>query len=175
MEKSIQEKCLYEGKIIRLMDIDVELQNGKQAKREVIRHPGGSAVVAFNVKGEIALVRQFRVAMGRFMLELPAGKLDKGEDPFLAGKRELAEETGMRAANWSKLGEYVSSPGFCDEVIYLYMAQGETMGERNLDEDEFLDVIWMPFEEAVQSVLNGTICDGKSICGILMAQHGKER
>lgn len=175
MEKPIREQCIYDGKIVRLMSIDVELPNGKTSKREVIRHPGGSAVVAFNEKGEIALVRQYRTAMGRFMLELPAGKLDRGEDPFVAAKRELAEETGMRATNWSKLGEYISSPGFCDEVIHLYVAQGESLGERHLDEDEFVDVIWMPFHEAVQSVTTGLISDGKSICGILLAQQKRGR
>lgn len=173
MEKPVSEQCIYEGKIVRLMDISVELSNGKVSKREVVRHPGGSAVVAFNDKGQIALVRQFRIAMGRFMLELPAGKLDKGEDPLAAAKRELAEETGLQATNWEKLGEYISSPGFCDEVIHLYQAMGESAGDQHLDEDEMVDVLWISFDEAVHSVVRGEITDGKSICGILLAKQKK--
>ncbi len=171
MEKPIQEQCLYDGKLVRLVSIDVELSNGKTSKREVIRHPGGSAVVALNEKGEIALVRQYRIAMGRFMLELPAGKLDKQEDPFVCAKRELLEEAGMQATDWVKLGEYISSPGFCDEIIHLYLAYTREQGQQHLDEDEFVDVVWMPFPQAVSCVVSGTISDGKTICGILMAQQ----
>ncbi len=171
MEIPIREECVYDGKILRMVRMDVRQIDGREAAREIVQHPGASAVVAINVNHDIALVRQYRVAMGRFMLEIPAGKLDEGEEPLVCAKRELSEETGLDQGEWNKIGVYVSSPGFCDEVIHLFLVRGGLQGEQNLDDGEYVDVVWMPFFEAVKLVMEGEIVDGKSISGILMANQ----
>jgi ADP-ribose pyrophosphatase len=171
MEKMISEQRVFDGKIFRVAVADVLQADGRQSKREIVRHNGGSAVVLVDERGEIALVRQYRAAMGRFMLELPAGKLDAGEDPLVCAKRELREETGLLANRWRKLCEYVSSPGFCDEIIHIFLAQQPTQGERCLDEGEDIDVVFMPLAHAVRAVMDGEIGDGKTISGVMMAHH----
>lgn len=149
----------------------VELPNGQTAQREIIRHPGASAVVAIDENGCICLVRQYRAALGRVTLELPAGKLDEGEDPADCARRELSEETGFEAGEWSYLTPLASTPGFCDEVIHIYLATELAVGSAHTDEDEFVHTEMMPYAQAVDAVMAGEITDSKSIAGIMMAGY----
>lgn len=166
-EKAISKETVYNGKIINLCKDTVMLPNGKQALREVVKHPGGVCVAALTDKQEILLVSQFRYPVGDEILEVPAGKLTKGEDPLCCGKRELHEETGASAKEYTDLGQLFPSPGYTDEIIYIYLAKGLTYGEQDPDDDEFLDVVKMPLETAVEKVLSGEIKDAKSQAAIL--------
>jgi len=169
-EKFLSSQLISHGPIIHLEHWQVELPNGETALREVIRHPGASAVVALDEENNIILVRQHRVAVGRLTLELPAGKLDSpDEDPFLCAQRELAEETGFTARHWQKLTCFETTPAFCTERIHLYLATGLHQGDSHLDEDEFLSVSRMPLTQAIANVMNGTFRDGKTALGIMLA------
>lgn len=164
-------ETLYDGKIIRVERMDVRLYDGRVSKREVVRHSGGCAVVAVDEYGRIPLVEQYRIAIGRTTLELPAGKVDAGEDPLVCARRELSEETGLRAQRWQKLCDSLSSPGFTDEVLHIYLAQGLTAGAQHLDEGEYLHVKWVDLNEAVDMALAGQLADGKTLTGLIMAQR----
>lgn len=169
-ETLLDKQVVYPGKIIRLEHWQVSLPNGEKALREVACHPGASAIVAIDAEGRIVLVRQHRVAVGRLTLEIPAGKLDHpGEDPFEAAKRELSEETGLKARSWQKLTCLETTPGFCDERIHIYLATGLEEGDCHPDEDEFVATLRMPLDEAVQHVMDGSFRDGKTIVGVMMA------
>ena len=172
IERTIDSKRVFDGIILHVDHMTNELPNGKTAPREVARHVGASAVIPVDGDGNAWLVRQYRAALDRVLLEVPAGKLDsKGEDRLLAAKRELREETGLTAGSWTHLGDIVTSPGFTDEKISLYLARDLSAGESQPDEDEFLNVVRMPFEELVASVLRGEVCDGKTVCATLMADR----
>lgn len=171
METPIREENIYDGQILHVRRLIVRLEDGREAVREVVRHPGASAVVVIDDHGDIVLEKQYRAAVGHFMLEIPAGKLDEGEDPLSCAKRELKEETGLIATQWQKMGVYVTSPGFCDEAIHLFLARENGQGETNLDDGEIIEIVRMPLSEAVDLVMNGEIADGKSISGILMADR----
>lgn len=166
-EKTLEENLLYDGRIISLYNDKVELPNKKTAKREYVKHPGGVSIAAVTDKNELLFVKQYRYPYRDVILELPAGKLDRGEDPFEAGKRELAEETGATALKYTNLGTLLPSPGYTDEVIHLYLAENLTFGETNFDDDEFLDIIKIPLEKAVDMVMSGEIPDAKSQTAIL--------
>ena len=169
-ETLLTKEVVYPGKIIRLEHWDVRLPNGDVALREVAVHPGASAVVALDDEGQIILVRQARIAVGRLTWEIPAGKLDgPDEDPFVCAQRELSEETGFSADNWEKLTCLETTPGFCNERIHLYLATGLHTGASHPDEDEFVSVSRMPLQDAVARVMDGTFRDGKTCLGILMA------
>ena len=168
-EKTIQKKVLYDGKIIRLRVDEALLPNGRTATREVVEHNGGVCVCALTDEGELLFVRQFRYPYGEVLTELPAGKLEKGEDPLEAGKRELEEETGARAEQYESLGVLYPSPGYCGEVIHLYLATSLRFGQMNPDEDEFLDVVRIPLEQAVQMVMAGELPDAKTQTAVLKA------
>ncbi|MBO4298668.1 MAG: NUDIX hydrolase [Clostridia bacterium] len=171
-ETILSESVLFEGKLVKLHRLDVTLPNGKSAMREVVRHPGASAVVPVDENGMVTMVKQFRTAVGRVLEEIPAGKLDsKDEDRLLAAKRELREETGLSAANWIHLTDITTTPGFCDELISIYLATGLSRGETDPDEDEFLNIEKRPLSELVQMVMRGEICDSKTLTGILMADR----
>lgn len=162
-ETRLSGETIYDGRIIKVINDKVELENGKTASREVVCHPGGVCVAALEENGDVYFVRQFRYPYHEVVLELPAGKLDKGnEDPLSAGKRELLEETGLVAEKFYTLGKLYPSPGYCDEVISLYAATGLTAKEQNLDEDEFLEVEKINLSTAVEMVLDGTIKDAKT-------------
>ena len=161
-EKRISGETLYEGKIIDLVKDTVSLPGGGQSIREVVLHHGGACVAAINEKNEVFLVSQFRYPNRGVLLEVPAGKLEKGEKPFEAIRRELKEEVGAEAENFYFMGEFNPTPAYCSEIIYLYAATGLTFGQQKLDEDEFLDVKKIPLEDAVKMVLNGEITDGKT-------------
>jgi len=166
-EKKISSKLIYDGKILRLHVDTVELPNGKQGLREVADHPGGVAIVAIDNQGNLLTVKQYRYVFSRVVEEIPAGKLERGEDPRDAALRELKEETGATPARFTDLGKLIVSPGAYGEVLYLYLAEGLDMGETSPDEDEFLDVIRTPFDEMVRRVLAGELSDAKTVAGIL--------
>ena len=167
-EETVSQDYRYRGKIINTRVDEARLENGALALREVIEHPGGVCVAALTEQRELLFVRQFRYPYGEVVLELPAGKRDKGdEDPLTCGKRELLEETGATAAQYRSLGKLYPTPGYCDEVIHLFLAQGLSFGESQPDEDEFVEVERIPLDTAVQMVLNNKIPDAKTQIAIL--------
>lgn len=166
-EKTLTEKTLYDGKIIKLKLQEVELQNGRKTKREIIKHPGGVAILAYKDEDTILMVEQFRKPIEKTLLELPAGKLEPGEGPETCGRRELEEETGYKAENFTYLGHIVSSPGFCDEVIHIYKAENLFKGQIGGDEDEFINVIEMKKDKAIEMIRKGEIIDAKTICALM--------
>jgi ADP-ribose pyrophosphatase len=166
-EKQISSEEIFKGKIITVRLDQVELVNGKTAAREVVHHNGGVAVLALDEDENVLFVRQFRYPYGEVLLELPAGKLELGEDPAACGLRELEEETGYAAAHCESLGVAYPTPGYCDEVLYLYFAKDLTKTAQNLDEDEFLSVEKIPLEQAVAMCVDGTIKDAKTLAAIL--------
>lgn len=169
LEQTVKSTPIYDGKIIRVRTDDVQLENGNAAKREVISHPGGVCVVAVNSRDEVLLVRQFRYPFGKELIEIPAGKLEYGEDPSACGRRELEEETGYTAGTYRYLGPMYPTPAYDEEVIHLYYADQLQPTRQKLDEDEFLDVLQMPFQQAVQMVLDQQIADGKTQLALLKA------
>lgn len=166
-EKPLKQDYLYRGKIVNLRVDDAELPDGTTALREVVEHPGGVCVAALTDKEELLFVEQFRYPYMETVLELPAGKLEYGEDPFEAGKRELLEETGAAAKTYRDLGKLYPTPGYCGEIIHMYLAENLTFSEQHLDEDEFLEVRRIPLETAFQMVMRNEIRDSKTQVGIL--------
>jgi len=169
IERKIDSKEIFSGHILDLRVDTVELPDGGTAPREVVHHRscGAAAVLPLLDDGSVLLVRQFRYPFSRVMLEIPAGKLDAGEDPLVCAKRELLEETGGVAENYVFLGEMYPSVAFLDEVLYLYAASDITFSEQNLDEDEFVEVVKMPFEELLRLVTAGEVKDAKTIIAAL--------
>lgn len=168
METMVSSQTIFEGKIVKVTLDQAKLPNGKLAAREVVYHPGGVAVLALGEDGMVPLVRQFRYPIQELLLELPAGKLDQeAEDQLEAAKRELSEETGMEAEEWTYLGYTLASPGFCDERLHMYLARKLKTHEQHLDEDEFLNVEMVPFEKLVEDVMSGTITDAKTVATTL--------
>ncbi len=176
-EEQIGTKTEYKGRVISVSTDDVMLANGQKAKREVVHHTGGAGVIAIDEEENIYLIRQFRYALGRIMTEIPAGKLEVGENPKEAAERELAEETGLRAKKITPLASVIPTCGYCDEIIYIYLAEGLSMGETNLDDGEFVSTFKISLDKAVQMVLEGEIIDSKTVSAILqvhlLLQQGK--
>lgn len=168
-EKQLSSEKIFEGKVFDITKDEIQLVNGNTALREVVHHNGGASVVAINEKGEVALVRQFRYAAGREMVEIPAGKIEPGEDPKNTAIRELEEEAGVKAEKITDFGQVLPTCAYCTEIIYIYLATGLTPAKQNLDEDEFLDVFWLQLEEAVEMVMDGRIDDAKTVSGLLRA------
>ncbi len=166
-EKTLKENVIFSGKIITVNCDEVLLPNGKTSKREVAYHHGGVCVVPLTKDGELLFVRQFRYPYREVVLELPAGKLEKGEDPYQAGLRELGEEAGVTTDEMVSLGKFYPTPGYCSEIIYLYLAENLTVTGQHLDEDEFLNVEKMPLKKALEMVMSGEIVDGKTQTAIL--------
>lgn len=163
-------ETIYDGKIIRVEKWRVSLPDGREAAREVVIHKGAAAVVPVDAQGMVTLVRQHRVALDTFTWEIPAGKLDStAEDPLDCAKRELEEETGLRAANWRRLNHVITTPGFCTEQISIYLATELSQHEAHADQDEFLRLNKMPLDEAVNRVMVGEFRDAKTCLGLLMA------
>ena len=169
-EKKINSTSIYDGIIVKLFKDKVELPNGNEAYREVIRHPGAVCVIPINENGEAIFVKQFRYPFSDIVLELPAGKLDKGEFPIDAAQRELREETGIISSTLTPIGRFYSTPAIIDEVIYLYLATDLQFGDQALDEDEFLEITRIPFSDAVDMVIKDLIPDGKTQVAILKAK-----
>lgn len=170
-EKKLSSDLLYEGRIINLSKDTVLLENNKEATREVISHPGGVCIVPIDDEGNVYMVRQFRYPYKSVIMEIPAGKLNYGEDPLTCGKRELLEEIGATADEYISLGELYPTPAYCDEIIYIYLARGLNFSQQNLDDDEFLEVDKLPFKQVFQMVMNNEIKDSKTQIGILKAKE----
>ncbi|MEG0767301.1 MAG: NUDIX hydrolase [Clostridia bacterium] len=169
-ERVLTSEQVFDGKLIRVEHRRVALPDGREALREIVVHIGASAIVPVDAEGRVTLVTQYRVAMERLTVEIPAGKLDfRGEDPLACAKRELEEETGLRAARWQALTTLDTTPGFCTERIGLFLATELQQGDTHPDADEFLRLQRIPLCEAVQRVMRGEIRDAKTIAGLLMA------
>ena len=156
-ETTISEEQIFEGRVFKVGLRDVMLENGEKSRREIVYHNGGAAVLPIDADGNVYLVRQYRCAFDREVLEIPAGKLEKGEDPFFAAVRELEEETGFKSDCFVKLGEYWPTVGYCTETVHLYLAKMLTKGETHFDSDEFISLVKMPFEQAYQMCMDNTI------------------
>lgn len=166
-ETRLTSERIYEGRILNLRRDKVRLPNGREASREVVEHPGAVAIIALDAEKNVYLVRQYRYPINRVTLEIPAGKLDAGEEPVACARRELAEEVGLAAAEWKPLLTFYSTPGFSDEVMHLFLATGLRPHREKADEDEFLEIVRVPLAEAATMALEGGIQDAKSITGIL--------
>ncbi|CAM2806081.1 NUDIX hydrolase [Paenibacillus sediminis] len=164
-EVTIATQPIFTGKVISLQVDTVQLPNGKTSTREIVKHPGAVAVLAIK-DGRMLLVDQYRQAMGRTELEIPAGKLEAGEDPLDAAKRELEEETGYRPRSIRRLHSFYTSPGFADEIIHLYVTEDLEEGQYAPDEDEFLHNIEVTLDEAWDLIANGRISDAKTIMAV---------
>ena len=161
---------IFDGVILHLFKDTVELPNGNSATREVIRHVGAVGVIPMTDDGKALIERQFRYPLDSVITEIPAGKLDSfTEDRLSAAKRELEEETGYTAKEWMPLGDYYPTPAYCDERITLYLARGLELGQRHLDEDEFLNFEFVPLADLVADVMSGRITDGKTQVAVLKA------
>ena len=170
-EKMVSSQTIFEGKIIKVTLDQAQLPDGSLAPREVVYHPGGVAVLALDGDGCVLTVTQYRYPFGRTLLEIPAGKLDHpGEDPYEAGLRELKEETGAAPGVYKSLGRLLPSPGCYGEILHLYLAQDLKMSEQHLDEDEFLNVERVPFDEMVRRCLEGELEDAKTVAAVLKAK-----
>ncbi len=170
-EKPIKQDYIYKGKIVNLRVDDALLPDGSTAKREIVEHPGGVCVAPLTDENELLFVEQFRYPYFEVTLELPAGKLEFGEDPFEAGKRELKEETGATAESYEDLGKLYPTPGYCGEIIHMYLAKNLQFGSQQLDDDEFLEVKRIPLEKAFRMVMNNEIRDSKTQVGIVKTYY----
>ncbi len=168
-EKTLSSNLVYEGKIFDITYDDIVLSDGIKRHREIIHHPGGVVIFAVKDDGNILLVKQYRYAVKSVQIELPAGRLEKGEDPLLAAQRELREETGYIAKNWQSLGHIFTTFGICDEKLYLFKATDLTYYKQDLDEGEILTYFEMPLSEVQNLIKNGTINDAKTICALARA------
>lgn len=169
-EKTLSSERIYDGAIIHVRRDRVLLPNGRTSVREVVEHPGGVGILAVDGDGMVLLVRQYRYAFGRTLLEIPAGKREPGEEPLVTARRELREETGVTADSWTPLGQLIASPGCYDETLYLYLAQVLHSGDTDPDEDEFLSVERMPMAELTCRCLADEITDAKTVCAVLKAR-----
>ena len=166
-EAMLESKEIFNGRVIRVTLDKVQLEDGTTSTREVVHHHGGACVLTMDADGNVTMVRQFRYALGEELWELPAGKLEAGEDPFEAAKRELSEECGLTADTYTELGVVYPTVGYDSEKIYLWAAEGlHTVGQ-HLDAGEFLDVVKMPFAQALGLVMDGTIKDSKTQVALL--------
>ncbi len=167
IEKTLSSEKIFDGRILHIRRDTVRLPDGSDAIREVVDHPGGVCVLALDDENRALLVSQFRYPYKEVVREVPAGKLEYGEDPREAAIRELAEETGAAAGEFRSLGELYPSPGYCGEIIRMYLARDLTFGETHLDKDEFLNLERIPFGQLVEQVVSGEIKDAKTIAVVL--------
>ncbi|MCY8203393.1 MULTISPECIES: ADP-ribose pyrophosphatase [unclassified Bacillus (in: firmicutes)] len=171
-EKTIAKEQIFSGKVIDLFVEDVELPNGKTSKREIVKHPGAVAVLALTDEGKIIMVKQFRKPLERTIVEIPAGKLEKGEEPEYTALRELEEETGYTAKKLTKITAFYTSPGFADEIVHVFLAEELSVLEekRELDEDEFVEVMEVTLEDALKLVESREVYDAKTAYAIQYLQ-----
>lgn len=167
-EKQLSTEMIFQGRVLNLRVDQVELPNKEKGLREVVEHPGAVAIVPVLEDGSIIMVRQFRYPVNRHVLEIPAGKLDPGENPDFCAIRELEEETGYKAGKIKKVLPLLTTPGFSDEVIHLYLAKELVKTKQNLDEDEFLNIEIVQQKDLTKMLKNGEICDAKTIAGLMM-------
>ncbi len=172
--RTLAHRDIYSGRVISVVVDDIEYDSGMKSVREVARHPGGAVMVGLFPDETILLVRQFRFAVNEWLWELPAGKLDHGEDPQAAAVREFREETGYTAKDVKKLMRIYSSPGFCTEILHIYLATGleSSAGGQELEEGEqSITVHRIALSKAVEMVEKGEITDAKTVCGILLVER----
>lgn len=174
-EKTVSTDVKFEGRILKLRVDTVELPDGTTSTREIIEHPGGVAVIAVDENGYVPMVTQFRKPYEHMVMELPAGKLDDGEEPLQCGIRELEEETGLKAKNFISLGGLMPSPGYAAEMLYIYLATDLYEGTVHLDEGEFLTVQKYHIDELVEMVMKNELQDAKTVVGILKAAEYLKR
>lgn len=166
-EKQLSREMKFDGRVVKLYVDQVELDNGTRTFREVIEHPGGVCVLPIDENGDVYMVRQFRYPFMKALYELPAGKLEFGENHRECGIRELKEETGATADSFEYLGCIYPTVAYDTEIIHMYLARGLHFGEQHLDEGEFLDVVKLPFEKVVEMALNGELPDAKTQAAVL--------
>lgn len=166
-EKTLSSKSVFDGRILHITLDEIELPNGKKSKREVVNHPGGVTVAALDEDNNLLFVRQFRYPYKEVVLELPAGKLEKGSTPLENGKRELMEETGAEGYSYISLGQLYPSPGYTSEIIHLYACKIKSQGSSTPDDGEFLNIEKIPLDKAVEMVLNNQIPDAKTQVAVL--------
>ena len=169
-EKTLSSEEIFRGRIMYVHRDTVRLPDGSAAMREIVEHPGGVAVIPVDENGDVWCVRQYRYAYATDMLEVPAGKLEPDEDPLECAVRELSEETGLRAENYTFLGKLYPSPGYCRETLYLYLATALTRGEAHLDEGEFLHVERIALRELFDMVMRDALPDAKTAMAVLKAK-----
>ncbi len=166
-EKTLSSELKFDGKIVKLFVDKAELENGEVVTREMVKHPGGVCVVPLDKDDNVLMVRQFRYPPHKVMLEIPAGKLEYGENPEECGLRELREETGCTCDEFTFLGSLIPTPAYDNEIIYMYLARGLHDGAQKLDDDEFLDIEKIPLEKAVEMIMNNEIEDAKTQIALL--------
>ena len=174
-EKTLSSRLVYDGGLLKVYRDTVELVNGATSWREVVRHPGAVVMVPVDGEGSVYLVRQYRYPYGKTVLEVPAGKLEYGEEPLPAARRELEEEIGARAGRWTPMGELLPTPGFCDELQHVYLARDLEFGASHPDEDEFLEVVRLPLKQAEEMAVDGRLEDAKTVAAVLRACRMLER
>lgn len=165
-EETLSTKTIFSGKIIDVNLTEVKLPNGKKAEREIVKHPGAVGILAITEENKIVLIKQFRKAIDKTIIEIPAGKLEKNEDPKDCAFRELKEETGYKATEMIPLTKIYTSPGFANEVIHLYKAEGIKAGESKPDEDEFVELLELSFVEIEELITSGELIDAKTLIAI---------
>ena len=168
------EREIFKGRNIRLVVRDLLLPNGRRTTFSIVEHPGAVAIVPVCHNGDLLLLKQFRPSLGAELYEIPAGTREKGEAPLVTAKRELIEETGFKARQWKKLSEFYTAPGFCTELMHLYLAKRLSPDEAEKDADEIIRPVRMSLDKALSLIRTGRIRDAKSIAGILL-YHGQRR
>ena len=166
-EKTVKQNLIYDGKILQLYNDEILTPNGKTAYREIINHHGGASILPIDDEGNIYLVEQYRYAYKQLLLEIPAGKLEKGEDAKVCAIRELKEEIGAECKEIKKMALVYPTPGYTNEPLHIFVATGLTFGDTKWDDDEYLNIKKIPFDKALEMVKNGEIKDGKSVVAIL--------
>ena len=167
IEKKVSSENVFDGVLLHVFKDKIELPNGNEAVREYIKHQGAVCVVPVTDEMEVVAVKQYRYPIGRVTIEIPAGKLDAGEEPLEAAKRELSEETGVESADIEYMGGLYPSVAYTDEIIHMYVAKNLVYGQAHTDDDEFLNVVKIPLKEFAQMVMNGEIQDSKTMAAIL--------
>ncbi len=167
IEKQVSSRNVFDGVLLHVYKDEIELPNGNNAVREYIKHQGAVCVVPVTDEMEVIAVKQYRYPIGRVTIEIPAGKLDAGEEPLTAAKRELSEETGVECADIEYIGGLYPSVAYTDEIIHMYVAKNLVFGQAHTDDDEFLNVVKIPLKDFVDMVMDGKIQDSKTMAAIL--------
>ncbi len=168
------EREIFQGRVIRLVERDLLLPNGRRTRFNIVEHPGAVAIVPVHANGDVVLLRQFRPSIGEELYEIPAGTIEKDEAPLATAKREIIEETGFKARQWKKLAEFYTAPGFCTELMHVYVARGLSPASADGDADEVLRPVRMSIDAALDLVRRKKVRDAKSIAGLLI-YHGQRR
>jgi len=170
VEKTLASREMFAGRLLRLRVDEVQLDNGRVSSREIVEHPGAVAIMAFTPDGQLVLVKQYRKAAERLTVEIPAGTLERGEDPWDCAARELKEETGYSASALQSVCSFYTAVGFCTELLHLFVAQDLQAGEQAAEEDEDIEVLSVPVAEAIDMIRDGAIVDSKTIAGVFWAE-----